>query len=189
MKLRPTQIIGLVAIVVFGGIMIYRVTQPSEREIMDRRLASLPRMETPDIEFPMPDLQSTTPAAPGSGALPPLSTPAAPAVDYTKSGSQEARDDLYCASVLSMEFDVTIENPNTSADAAAELLNQSQALKGAGLAKLKTEGASSGDDWAFFTSAYDDLVQAEHGLKPYRIAASACAARADALPPDSPPPP
>jgi hypothetical protein len=189
MKLKPTQIIGLVAIVVFGGGMIFRLTQPSEREIMDQRMASLPRVEIPAVEFPIPDLQYTIPPAPGSEALPALSTPAAPTVNYTAAGSQDARDDLYCSSVLSMEFDVTIENPGTSPDAAAKLLNQSQALKGAGLAKLKSEGASTGDDWAFFTSAYDDLVQAEHGLKPYRIPASACAARADALPADSPPPP
>lgn len=186
MKLKPTQVIGLVAIVVFGGGMIFRLTQPSEREIMEQRLASLPRVEIPKVEIPIPDLQYTTPPAPGSGAL---TTPAAPDVDYTASGSQDARDDLYCGSVLAMEFDVKIEDPNTHPDVAAKLLNQSQALKGAGLAKLKMEGASTGDDWAFFTSAYDDLVQTGHGISPYRISAAACAARADALPADSPPPP
>jgi hypothetical protein len=189
MKLKPTQIIGLVAIVGFGGATIFRLTQPSEREIMEQRINSLPRIETPDIEFPMPDLQYTTPPALGSDALPALPAPAAPAINYTAAGSQYARDDLYCGSVLAMEFDVKIEDPNTGPDAAAKLLNQSQALKGAGLAKLKTEGASTGDDWAYFTSAYDDLVQAEHGLKPYRISAAACAARAEGLPADSPPPP
>ena len=34
MKLKPTQIVGVVAIIVFGGGMIFRMTQPSEREIM-----------------------------------------------------------------------------------------------------------------------------------------------------------
>jgi len=189
MTLKPRQIIGLGAIVVFGGIMVFRLTQPSEREIMEQRLAALPRMETPDIEFPAPDLQYTVPPAIGSDALPALSTPSAPAIDYTAPGSQAARDDLYCASVLAMEFDVKIQDANTGPDAVAKLLNQSQALKGAGLARLKAEGASTGDDWAFFTSAHDDLVQAEHGLKPYRIPAATCAARADALPADSPPPP
>lgn len=189
MKLKPRQIIGLGTIVVFGGIMVFRLTQPSEREIMEQRLAALPRMETPDIEFPIPDLQYTAPPALGSDSLPALSTPSAPAIDYTALGSQAARDDLYCGSVLAMEFDVKVEDPDTGPDAAVKLLNQSQALKGAGLARLKAEGASTGDDWAFFTSVYDDLAQSEHGLKPYRIPAATCATRADALPPDSPPPP
>ena len=42
MKLKPRQMIGLVAIVVFGGGMICASTQPSEREVMEQRLASLP---------------------------------------------------------------------------------------------------------------------------------------------------
>ena len=52
MKLKPTQIFGLVAIRVFGGGMIFRVTQPSERAVMARRLASLPRISVPEVEFP-----------------------------------------------------------------------------------------------------------------------------------------
>jgi hypothetical protein len=187
MKLKPTQVIGLVAIVVFGGGMIFRLTQPSEREVMERRLASLPRIEVPDVEIPIPDLQYTIPSTPGSDTLPALSTPAAPAVNYTATGSQDARDDLYCDAALNAEFDKVVQTGHP--DASAALLKESSRLRGAGLAKLKAEGASTGDDWAFFTSAYSDLATADHAAGKLRIAVAACKARAAALPADSPPPP
>lgn len=187
MKLKPRQIIGLGAIVVFGGIMIFRLTQPSESERIAQRIASLPRMETPAIEFPMPDLQYTTPPALGSGALPALSTPAAPEVNYTAVGSQDARDDLYCDAALNAEFDKVVATGDP--DASSALLKESSRLRGAGLAKLRTEGARDGDDWAFFTSAYRDLATADHAAGKLRIAVAACKARAATLPADSPPPP
>jgi hypothetical protein len=187
MKLKPRQIFGLGAIVVFGSIMLFRLTQPSEREIMEQRLAALPRMETPDIEFPMPDLQYTAPPSSGSGALPALATPAAPAVNYTSVGSQDARDDLYCDAALNAEFDKVVSTGDP--DASSALLKESGRLRGAGLAKLRTEGASDGDDWAFFTSAYRDLATPDHAAGKLRIAVAACKARAAALPADSPPPP
>ncbi len=99
MKLKPRQIFGLGAIVIFGGIMVFRLTQPSEREIMEQRLAALPRMQVPTVDFPMPDLQYTTPPELGGDALPALAPSSAPAIDYTTLGSQTARDDLYCAGV------------------------------------------------------------------------------------------
>lgn len=67
--------------------------------------------------------------------------------------------------------------------------NGAQALKGAGLAKLKTEGASTGDDWAFFARACDGLAKTGHGASRLRIPVADCTARAAALPADSPPSP
>jgi hypothetical protein len=187
MKLKPTQIVGLVAIVVFGGGMIFRLTQPSEREIMEQRMASLPRVEIPAVEIPIPDLQYTTPTTLGSGALPTLSAPVELAINYTAVGSQDARDDLYCDAALNAEFDKVVATGNP--DASSALLKESSRLRGAGLAKLRTEGASTGDDWAFFTSAYRDLATPDHAAGKLRIAVAACKARAAALPADSPPPP
>ncbi len=187
MKLKPRQIFGLGAIVIFGGIMVFRLTQPSEREIMEQRLAALPRVQVPTVDFPMPDLQYTTPPELGGDALPALAPSSAPAIDYTTLGSQTARDDLYCAGVLNAEFSVEVKAGTP--DAAVALLNGAQALKGAGLARLKTEGASTGDNWAFFTLAYDALAETDHGASKLRIPVADCAARAAALPADSPPPP
>ena len=141
MKLKPTQIVGLIAIVVFGGGMVFRMTQPSEREIMEQRLAALPRVEIPAPEFPMPDLSSinTTVTPPtsvlGSGTTP---APAVPETDYTVLGSQDARDDLYCAGVLSAEFDVKIKTDHP--DKVVPLIEMQKSLDSAGIKKLRAEG-------------------------------------------------
>ena len=115
MKLKPTQVVGLLAIIVFGGGMIFRMTQPSEREVMEKRLASLPRLEVPPVEFPMPDLSVTAPVARPPGVT--SAAPAVPAVDYTALGSQDARDDLYCGGVVGAECDLKIktDHPDTGA--------------------------------------------------------------------------
>jgi len=187
MKLKPRQIIGLGAIVVFGGILVATLMRPKPDPYSLPNgipFSSLPSPVTPEIEFPMPDLQYTTPLPPGGAPAPMLS---APAIDYTTLGSQSARDDLYCAGTLNAEFNVVFKTGTP--DAAAAMLDDAQSLKGAGLAKLKTEGASTGDDWAFFTLAYDALAEADHAAGKLRISAADCAARAAALPADSPPPP
>lgn len=190
MKLKPTQVIGLVAIVVFGGILVTTLLRPKPDPYSlpnGMPFSSLPSPVAPDIEIPIPDLQYTTPPALGSGALPALPAPAEPAINYTAAGSQDARDDLYCDAALNAEFDKVVQTGHP--DASAALLREASQLRGAGLVKLKAEGASTGDDWAFFTSAYSDLATADHAAGRLRIAVAACKARAAALPADSPPPP
>lgn len=58
MNLKPRQIIGLGAIVVFGSILVLQLTTPSEKEKMDRVLASLPPVTVPQsaFELPLPDV-------------------------------------------------------------------------------------------------------------------------------------
>jgi hypothetical protein len=190
MKLKPTQIIGLVAIVVFGGILVTTLLRPKPDPYSlpnGMPFSSLPSPTAPDFEIPIPDLQYTIPPAPGGDARPAVSAPAAPVVIYTAIGSQDARDDLYCDAALNAEFDKVVRTGHP--DASAALLREASQLRGAGLAKLKAEGASAGDDWAFFTSAYSDLATADHAAGRLRIAVAACKARAAALPADSPPPP
>ena len=187
MKLKPTQIVGLIAIVVFGGGMVFRMTQPSEREIMEKRLASLPRIEVPAPEFPMPDLSSinTTVTAPesvlGSGATPAPSTPAAPEKDYTILGSQDARDDLYCAGVVSAEFDVKIKTDHP--DKVVPLIEMQKSLDTSGIKKLRAEGVSTGGDWAYFTNAFSDKAHADYAANAIRIPVATCVERASKLPP------
>ena len=71
MKLKPRQVIGLAAIVVFGGIMVMTLTRPSEREVMEQRLASAPLISAP-TELPalppvtLPSLTAPTPATGGN---------------------------------------------------------------------------------------------------------------------------
>ncbi len=185
MKLTRTQIVGLVAIIVFGGGMILRLTQPSEREIMERRIASLPRIATPAPEFPpldLPAIPSVTPptialdsAAPAGASAPPVEK------DYLAIGSQAVKDDFYCSGVLGAEFDAKIKTDHP--DKVAPLLDMQKKLDTAGVEKLKAEKVSDGGDWAYFTSAYKDKANADYAAKTLRIPVETCVARAAPLPP------
>jgi len=197
MKLRPTQLVGLGAIILFGGGMILRMMQPSEREIMEQRLASLPRVEVPVPEFSMPDLSAgsttvTPPSAPngdaGSGtSASTLSIPGEP--DYLAIGSQAAKDDLYCSGVLGAEFDVRIavkfdpKKPETDPDNIVPLMDMQKKLDTAGIAKLKAEGHTDGSNWANFTLPYGDKAEADYKANALRIPVATCVERASTLPP------
>jgi len=187
MKLKPTQIVGLIAIIVFGGGMIFRMTQPSEREIMEKRLASLPRVEVPAPEFPMPDLSSinTTVTAPesalGSGSASTPPAPVTPEKDYTLLGSQDARDDLYCGGVVSAEFDARIKTDHP--DKVVPLIEAQKKLESAGIRKLRAEGVSKDGDWAFFTNAHGEKAHADYASGAMRIPVATCVERASKLPP------
>lgn len=182
MKLHPRQIIGLVAIVVFGGGMIWRLTQPSESEIMAQRIASLPRLND---TIQMPDLPPVD--------LPSYTVPTAPAlnadssgkaiwelsgVDYYSLGSQAAKDDLYCAGVLRAEFEAV--KADVHPDKMSILIRDSQALDDAGLAKLKAENAVT-DSGAGASLAWTDKAAKDYAAGALRISADDCTKRALAL--------
>ncbi|MEP7211229.1 MAG: hypothetical protein ABI740_10365, partial [Alphaproteobacteria bacterium] len=110
MRLRPTQIVGLCAIVVFGGILVYTLTKP-KRDPYNLpggvSLRDLPRPATLDIPvIPMPTITPVTPPQPlmpmdGSASVAPATPePVVPPADPFAVGSQEAKDDLYCAGVM-----------------------------------------------------------------------------------------
>lgn len=182
MKLKPRQLIGLAAIVVFGGILIFNLVRPNERATMDQRLASLPSLSAP-TELP------ALPPAP----LPSLSTPAAPTagvdasgkaiwelsgIDYYALGSQAAKDDLYCAGVLSAEFDAI--KADAHPDRMSILIRDGRALDDAGLARLKSEkaidtvGAGASLAWA-------DKAAKDYATNTLRISVADCTKRAAAL--------
>jgi hypothetical protein len=184
-KLKRTQIVGLLAIIVFGGGAIFRMTQPSEREVMEKRLASLPRVEIPAPDFPMPDLSSTntvvTPPTSTLGADADSPPPSIPPLDYIYRGSQDARDDLYCGGVVSAEFDAKIKTDHP--DKVAPLIEMQKKLESAGIRKLRAEGVSKDNDWAFFTNAFVDKAKADYAAGALRIPVATCVARAAPLPP------
>lgn len=179
MKLKPTQIVGVIAIVVFGGGMIFRLTQPSEREVMERRLASLPPMEVPEATYPgldLPDMTLPSDAADRAAA----SVGALPEVPgYTNLGSQDARDDLYCKAVLAAEFDVKIK---TEPDKAEPLLEASRKLEVAGVRKFEAEGVTNADNWASYSVAFIETARADHKAGTLRIPVADCVTRAAKLP-------
>lgn len=187
MKLNSRQLIGLAAIVVFGGGMILRLTQPSEREIMEKRLASLPRIEAPTLplEFPRVDIPSVAPVAP-LGALNSGGDPTdarkiyeLSGIDHFAGGSQAAKDDLYCSGVLSAEFSERIKDSHP--DKASILLRDNQALDRAGLDKLIAEGVTTEEASAGYTLAYADKAGEDYAAGKLRITVADCTARAAAL--------
>jgi hypothetical protein len=192
MKLNSRQIFGLGAIVIFGGMMIFRLTQPSEREIMERRLASLPTITAPQgpVEIPMPDLP-TIPAPvppvlalddPGAAAIVPLPPEDKP--DYAAMGSQAAKDDLYCGGILRAHFSPVLKSGGV--DKAGEILELSRLLAGAGVEKLRADGLALGIDWVSFDNAHDAKASADYAAGAPRLSIAACEARGKALPADTP---
>jgi hypothetical protein len=184
-KLQPTQWIGLATIVVFGGGMILRLTQPSEREIMEQRLAALPRIEVPAPEFPVPDLSGiqtapVAPPAPGAGAAD-VSLMAPEGPDLTAMGSQAAKDDLYCAALLGEEFDARIKTDHP--DTVVPLMDMQSRLDTAGIAKLKADGVTDGSNWAGITLAYGEKVKTDLAAGAAQLTVAVCKTRANGLPP------
>jgi hypothetical protein len=181
MKLKPRQLIGLVAIVVFGGGLIWRAMQPSEREVMEQRLASLPSISAPT------DLPALPPVT-----LPPLTTPTVTTghpegdkalwelsgIDYFTLGSQAARDDLYCAGVLSAEFEAIKAGGHP--DRMSILIRDSRALDDAGLAKLKAENAID-NAGAGASLAWADRAARDYDANALRLSVADCTQRAAAL--------
>lgn len=188
MKLGPRQMIGLAAIVVFGGILVMRLTQPSEREIMEKRLASLPSISVPEPQLPplQLDLPSVTgPAAPASalgtdgGSTDTRKIYELSGIDYFAKGSQAAKDDLYCSGVLSAEFNVRINDSHP--DKASLLLRDHEALDRAGIDKLIAEGVTTEQASAGYSLAYGDKAETDYNASTLRIPVADCTARAAAL--------
>jgi hypothetical protein len=179
-RLKPRQVIGLVAIVVFGGIMVMSLTQPGEREIMEQRLANMPLISVP-TEIPalppvnLPAFTASTSATGGAGgkAISELS-----GVDYDNLGSQAAKDDLYCAGVLRAEFEAI--KADAHPDRISILLRDGQALDAAGTARLKSEKAIE-DAGAGASVAWGDKAAKDHAANALRIPVAACTQRATAL--------
>jgi hypothetical protein len=192
LKLKPRQIIGLAAIVVFGGMMIFRLTQPSEREIMEKRLASLPSFTVPASELPplqldVPTVTVPTITAPdtvlrtdaGASSTDTRRIYELTGVDYFANGSQAAKDDLYCSGVLSAEFSVRINDSHP--DLASIILRDHRALDEAGIAKLIAEGITTQEASAGYSLAYGDKAETDYKAGALRIPVAACTARAAAL--------
>ena len=189
MELKPRQIIGLGAIVVFGSILVLRLTTPSEKEKMDRVLASLPPVTVPQsaFELPLPDV-----SIPKIPPLPDLDLPAATTtpvepevtVNYAALGSQAAKDDLYCAGLLEAHFPVLLEKEGVTK--AGVNIEHSRMLAGAGVEKLRAQGLAKDIDWVAYANAHGDLALADYTANKPRLSLATCEARGAALPADTP---
>lgn len=179
-SLKPRQVIGLVAIVVSGGIMVISLTQPGEREIMEQRLASMPSTSAPTeipalppVNLPAFTASRSTTGADGETAISELS-----GVDYDNLGSQAAKDDLYCAGVLRAEFEAI--KADAHPDRISILLRDGQALDEAGIARLRSEKAIA-DAGAGASLAWGNKAAKDHAANALRIPVAACMQRATTL--------
>ena len=179
-RLKPRQVIGLVAIVVFGGIMAMSLPQPGEREIMEQHLASMPSISVPtDIPaLPPVNLPSLTASTSATGKADEKAIWEVSGVDYDNLGSQAAKDDLYCAGVLRAEFEAI--KADAHPDRMSILLRDGQALDEAGIARLKSEKAIE-DAGSGVSVAWGDKAAKDHAADALRIPVAACTQRAAAL--------
>ncbi len=186
MRLRLTQAVGLVAIVVFGGILVSTLIKgPRDPDRLPSgvRLSDPPFAPGMKVAIPAPDLPGAdVPVAAASPAPAPVAgvTPDhAGEPDYLNVGSQAARDEMYCAGVISAEFEArTNQHPDDmSKQIAAQI-----ALDDAGAARLIADGLATTDNRAGFTLAYGEKARADRAAGTLRIPFETCMARAAALP-------
>src|SRR5262245_28214324 len=88
MKLRPTQIVGLVGIVVFGGILIWTLLKPKYDPY------KIQGMPIGEVTAPAPAVPEVSHEA--IIPVPPAAQPSNPLAI----GSDEAKDDLYCSGII-----------------------------------------------------------------------------------------
>jgi hypothetical protein len=112
---------------------------------------------------------------------PPQPDPNAPKPeDLTLKGSRTARDDLYCAGVISAEFD---HNKDQHPDEMSKQIAAMRALDEAGLAKLRTERVATVEDGAGFSLAFTARANADYEVGKLRITFADCMKRSTTVPP------
>jgi hypothetical protein len=172
MKLRPLQIVGLFAVVVFGGYLIYTLTAPKPDPFVVPGAASLSEPAAPIIAAEAP-----APAPAPEDELPAIDRP-------LEVGSQEARDDLYCSGLLFAANPAPMEALTPVEEGRIfKARMQAMALAQAGVEHLLNEKVAHvtqtgriADAWA--EAAADDIQTGDH-----KISLEECTQRAEALPP------
>jgi hypothetical protein len=166
-KLQPTQIVGLIAVLGFGGYLVVRIMQgQQDPDVLPSgvRISDLPSPSVPEPALPPLELSTTLPA------------------DLLNAGSQDARDDLYCSGLIYAEH---LAKPG-GAEQTQKQLNAILSLAQAGTGKLKAEGAATDATTAAIADAHTDKAAADYAARTPRIALDACLTRAAALAPASP---
>ncbi len=175
MKLRPTQMIGLAAIVVFGGILVWTLVKPKRDPMILPNGLDLRTLPSPSSLI-APDIPLIAPAAPAG-----LAAPGSLLV-----GSQDAKDDLYCSGVV---FAVRSESGDPLSPEAQHRRDLVIALAESGVKKLAAEGAAALAATGPIADAHSSLARSDHEAGMLRIPAADCLARAEALSaPPAPPP-
>jgi hypothetical protein len=156
-KLRPLQWVGLAAIIVFGGILIWTLMPKPAPAIAV--IAAAPAAQPP--------------------AAPEPAQPAPPAEPLAV-GSQDAKDDLYCSGLI---FAVHSANAHDTLSPAADKRRADVVkLAEAGVNKLKAEGVATDATSGAIADAHSAKASEDLDRSNLRIPYETCVARADAIP-------
>lgn len=162
MNWGPRQIIGLVALIGFGSILVWDITTPK------RDPFSVPgAMKLDDSTLPLPD--AVPPAADAIAALP---------VDPLAIGPDDAKDDLYCSGLIYAAHRASADPTSPEAEARR---NNVIALAEAGTGKLIAAGAADKTQSTAIADAHAAKAQSDFTNAAPRITLDACTARAAAL--------
>lgn len=164
MKLRPLQIVGLIAIVVFGGILAVQLTSPKRDPMELPSGVNLRDLPSPDVAMPTPVLPTPAiPSAPG---------------DQLAIGSDAAKDDLYCSGVI---FAFHQTQPDAASEDAQARREAIVALAEAGVAKLKAENVATDATTAGIADAHALKAAQDFDAQTLRISEPDCLLRAAAV--------
>ncbi len=174
MRLRPLQIVGLVAVVLFGGRLVWQLTQPKPDPFHVPGAIPLSVPGTPDAFAPAtPDTTTSSTASATSPA------PAGVAADLLAVGSDDAKDDLYCSGLI---FAAHRANADTLTAEAQTRRDQVIALASAGVEKLVAANAVAATETAAIADAHSAKAAEDFTAGTPRITLDACHHRAEAIP-------
>jgi hypothetical protein len=163
MRLRPLQIVGLIAVVVFGGRLVWQLTEPK------RDPFHLPGA------IPMNVPAAPLPAAPPAAGVAGASTKS----DLLAVGSNDAKDDLYCSGLI---FAAHRASADTLSEEAQKRRAHVVALASAGVEKLIAAKAAGASETAAIADAHAAKAAEDFAAGTPRITLEVCQERAAALP-------
>jgi len=163
LKLKAHQWLGIAAVIVFGGKLVYELTRPEPDPFY--LPGALPMSDTlagaGAVEFPMTALPDTSAITP-------------PPLDPLIAGSDEARDDLYCSGLVYAAHRTMADELSPEAQARRVLII---ALDEAGAAKLRAEGIVDPAQIVEIANAQGDAGFAEFEAGIARLSVADCEAR------------
>jgi hypothetical protein len=166
MRLRPLQIVGLLAVLGFGTKLVLLLTEPKHDPF--HLPGALPISEP--IQPRVAEPPATT-----ANATNPATTPA----DLLALGSDDAKDDLYCSGLI---FAAHREGPDVVSDEAQERRANVVALASAGVEKLIAAKAADSSQTGAIADAHTAKATEDFAAGTPRITLDACEQRAAALP-------
>jgi hypothetical protein len=161
MKFGPRQFIGLAAIIVFGGILVFNFTKPKRDPMVLPSGVDLRDLPSPGGATPQPEQMTVHIAE-----------------DPLTIGSDDAKDDLYCSGIIFTAHKATGDIASPAAQSRRDAVI---ALADAGVAKLIAEGAATKDTTASVADAQANLAETDSKAATPRISLADCTARADVL--------